>query len=221
MPAPAEHLERANFSAAPSRSSGSRCSGRPSPPGAVSPAVPGTCPDAPRLLDARMTEPHSFAHGARKGASLAPVAARSSRVLGTVVIGIPARRSRSPSSVSLRNTKTPPCRRGPPSPGLVTVSKSRGLESRSHAAAALAWLNTLPDAVSVAPIRRPHSSWARTGATAKDTLLDVHQPAAGNAVPDRAGAHPLGTNPAGTSPAGLNATYSGPCVLLACEQWPS
>ena len=92
--------------------------------------------------------------------------ARSSRVRGAVVIGTPRRSVHSPSSVELRYARTPPCHRGPPLPGRVTVSKRRGSDQNPSAAAALAMLRTLPGAVKVAPIHLPHSSSSRRGATA-------------------------------------------------------
>src|SRR5437588_6505322 len=81
--------------------------------------------------------------------------------------------------MELLKTRTPPWRRGPPLPARVTVTRWPRCHENPHAAAALAWLRRVPDAVSVAAIHRPHSSCARTGGRAKTPCSTItRRPAA-------------------------------------------
>jgi glycyl-tRNA synthetase len=91
--------------------------------------------------------------------------ARSSRVRGTEVMGSPWRRVVSATTVSLRWTSSPSIRRGPPQPGRVMTSIRRPRFQIPHAAAALAWLRTLPGSVRTAPVQSPRSPGS-TGAMA-------------------------------------------------------
>jgi hypothetical protein len=68
------------------------------------------------------------------------------------------------STLVLRQTSRSPWRLGPPLPGRVMTSNCALKEWKRYAAPALAWLNTLPGAVSVAAIQRVRRS-SESGAT--------------------------------------------------------